>query len=163
MVCMIFNNSRDWHITSPSKMAHSVHKLPGLASQHCKISKVILKSKPFWINNVSTLHVLFPLGLYLIVPNNKRRKQQQTCCMVFIRLKEATYARYLLGGAWGVVSELVPNPKVLSPNPTPVQVVMPPRVGGGECRNRRRLIGYNSSSGVGSPFVGVITCKNNDI
>ena len=57
-----------------------------------------------------------------------------------------------------MVSELVPNPKLLSPKPTPVHVVMPPRVGGGECRNSRKEIGYNSSSGVGSPFVGVMTC-----
>ena len=77
--------------------------------------------------------------------------------MVFIRLKEATYARYLLGGAWGVVRELVPNPKLLSPKPTPVHVVMPPRVGGGECRNSRKLTGYNSSSGFGSPFEGIMT------
>lgn len=57
-----------------------------------------------------------------------------------------------------MVRELVPNPKVLNPNPTPVHVVIPPRVGGGACRNSLRLIGYSSNSGVGSPFVGVMTC-----
>lgn len=85
-------------------------------------------------------------------------KRQLTCCNVFIRLKDATYARYLLGGAWGVLRELVPKPNVLNPNPTPVHVVIPPLVGGGACRNSRRLIGYSSNSGVGSPFVGVMTC-----
>ena len=84
-----------------------------------------------------------------------------TCCMVFIRLNDATYARYLLGGAWGVVRELVPKPNVLSPNPTPVQVVMPPLVGGGAWRNSLRLIGYNSNSGVGSPLVGEMTYSPN--
>ena len=53
--------------------------------------------------------------------------------------------------------ELVPNPKLLNPKPTPVHVVMPPRVGGGECRNSLKLMGYSSNSGVGSPFVGLIT------
>lgn len=59
-------------------------------------------------------------------------KLYNTCCMVFIRLKAAIYARYLLGGAWGVVKALLPKPKPFSPKPTPVHVVMPPRVGGGE-------------------------------
>ena len=53
--------------------------------------------------------------------------------------------------------ELVPNPKLLNPKPTPVHVVIPPRVGGGECRNSLKLMGYSSNSGVGSPFVGLIT------
>lgn len=57
-----------------------------------------------------------------------------------------------------MVRELVPKPNVLNPNPTPVHVVIPPLVGGGACRNSRRLIGYSSNSGVGSPFVGVMTC-----
>ena len=80
-----------------------------------------------------------------------------TCCNVFILLKVARYAKYLLGGAW--VTLLEPNPKLLSPKPTPVHVVMlpPPLVGGGAWRYSRKQTGNSSSSGVGSPFVGVMT------